>query len=121
MDGSLTASHTRRLIDLNRQAEADLKAGRKDEAAQAIQQAQVLATQILATPRPPVQALEAASDSDELYGRMLLENRHYGWARMAFQKNVARWKNFAPQTAESQRRLKAAEEAIAVVDRRMAR
>jgi hypothetical protein len=50
---------------------------------------------------------------------MLLANRHYGWARLQFQKNVARWKHWMPQTKETARRLKQAESAIAECDRRL--
>jgi hypothetical protein len=63
--------------------------------------------------------VEAASDLDQLYGRMLLSNRNYGWARLEFQKNRARWKTWQPQTDETVRRLKLAETAIAECDRRM--
>jgi len=38
---------------------------------------------------------------------------------MMFQKNVARWKHWTPKTAETARRLKQAESAIADCDRRM--
>jgi hypothetical protein len=51
---------------------------------------------------------------------MLLANHNYGWARMTFQKNVVRWKNWQPQTPESARRLKLAQAAVAECDRRMA-
>jgi hypothetical protein len=61
--------------------------------------------------------MEAAGDLDQLYGTMLLNNRHYGWARMMFQENLARWKHWRPATDESQRRLKQAEDAIAECDR----
>jgi hypothetical protein len=64
--------------------------------------------------------MEAASDLDQLYGRMLLANHHYGWARLLFQKNLARWKNWTPQTPETARRSKLAASAIAECDRRLA-
>lgn len=74
---------------------------------------------LLAVPRPTLAAMEAASDLDDLYGRMLLANRHYGWARLLFQKNLARWKNWNPQTEESGRRRKLAESRMAECDRGM--
>jgi hypothetical protein len=74
---------------------------------------------LLSVQRPTLDAAEAASDLDDLYGRMLLANRHYGWARLQFQKNVARWKHWMPQTKETARRLKQAESAIAECDRRL--
>jgi hypothetical protein len=63
--------------------------------------------------------MEEASDLDDLYGRMLLANRHYGGARLLFQKNLARWKHWQPQTPETARRLKQAESAIAECDRHL--
>jgi hypothetical protein len=50
---------------------------------------------------------------------MLLANRHYGWARMFFQKNAARWKTWTPATDDTERRRKAAEAGIAECDRGM--
>jgi hypothetical protein len=64
--------------------------------------------------------MEAVADLDELYGRMLLSNRNYGWARLQFQKNLARWKNWQPQTPETARRLKLAASQIDECDRRLA-
>lgn len=64
--------------------------------------------------------MAAASDLDELYGHMLLTNGNYGWARMMFQKNVARWRSWKPRTDETERRLKVAEAEVAECDRRMA-
>ena len=76
-------------------------------------------TRLLSVPRPTLAAVEAASGLDDLYGRMLLSNRHYGWARLLFQKNLARWTNWQPQTAETVRRRKLAESQIAECDRLM--
>ena len=50
---------------------------------------------------------------------MLLGNKNYGWARLAFQKNVSRWKLCKPRTPETERRLKLALDGIAECDRRM--
>jgi hypothetical protein len=50
---------------------------------------------------------------------MLLSNRNYGWARLFFQKNLARWKNWKPQTPDTAARLKQAQEAIAETDRQL--
>jgi hypothetical protein len=61
--------------------------------------------------------MEAASDLDDLYGRMLLSNQHYVWAQTLFQKNLARWKYWQPQTPETARRMKQAEDAIAECER----
>jgi len=63
--------------------------------------------------------MQDASDLDDLYGQMLLSNRNYGWARLFFQKNLARWKNWKPQTPDTAARLKQAQDAIAECDRRM--
>jgi len=104
-------------VSIDRQAEDAFKVGKADQAAALIQQGQPLMDRLLAVPRPTLEAVEAASDLDDLYGRMLLSNRHYGWARMFFQKNVARWKHWTPQTPEAESRLKQANTAIEECDR----
>jgi hypothetical protein len=65
--------------------------------------------------------MEAASDLDQMYAGMLMGNWNFGWARLAFQKNVSRWKNWRPQTPETARRLRLAQDGIAECDRRMGR
>lgn len=108
---------TAQVSALSREAERLFRSGKPDEAARLIGQAQVMTTHLLETPRPTVAALEAASDVDQLYGNMLLANRHYGAARMFFQKNVARWKYRTPQTGEAIRRQRLAQAGIAECDR----
>ena len=107
------------VVALNREAESFFANGKQDEAADRIQKAQPLVSRLLAVQQPSLAAVEAASDLDDLYGRMLLSNRHYAWARLMFQKNLARWKNWTPQTPETARRLKQAESALAECDRHM--
>jgi hypothetical protein len=109
------------LAALNRETADLLKQGRADEAAANITEGQPLQAQLLAAPRPTLPAMEAVSDLDELYARMLLSNHHDGWARMLFQKNIVRWKTWKPQTANTARRLKQAEEWVAQCDRILAR
>ena len=104
---------------MNQQAQALLKAGKSDDAAGVISMAEPLENRLLAAPHPTLGAMEAAADRDDLYGRMLLANHNYGWARMTFQKNVIRWKNWKPQTGETARRLKLAQAATAECDRLM--
>src|SRR5690349_5517581 len=82
---------TRQLADMTRQADDLFKNGKPDDAAALIEQAQPIMNQLLAVPHPTLAAAEAAGDLDDLYGRMLLSNRHYAWARLLFQKNQARW------------------------------
>lgn len=108
---------TQQLAAMNREAESFFESGRSDQAAAMIEKGQPLMARLLAVPRPTLEATEAASDLDHLYGRMLLANRHYGWARLLFQKNLARWRHWQPQTPESARRLQQAEFAIAECDR----
>jgi hypothetical protein len=103
----------------NREAARLWKTGKADAAAALIQSGELEATRLLAVPRPTLAAMQDASDLDELYGRMLLSNRNYGWARLFFQKNLARWKNWTPQTADTAARLKQAQSAIAECDQRM--
>jgi hypothetical protein len=105
------------LSTMNREADSAFAAGKSDEAAALIQKGQPLVARLLAVPNPTLEAAIAASRVDDLYGRMLLSNRHYGWARLLFQKNLSRWKHWQPQTPETARLLKQAESAIAECDR----
>jgi hypothetical protein len=107
------------LTAMNREAESFFATGKFDQAGALIEKGQPLMVRLLAVPRPTLEAIIAASDLDQLYGRMLLSNHHYGWARMLFQKNLARWKHWQPQTPETARRLQQAESAIAECDRHM--
>jgi hypothetical protein len=106
-----------RLTAMNREADSAFAAGKPDPAAALIEKGQPLVARLLAVPNPTFEAAVAASDLDNLYGRMLLSNRHYGFARLLFQKNLARWKHWQPQTPETARLLKQAESAIAECDR----
>lgn len=108
-----------RLAAMNRRAEALYRSGKSDDAAKLVTQGESLAARLLNVPHPTLPAVEAVSDLDDLYGRMLLVNRNYGWARLQFQKNRARWKNWTPQTPETERRLKQANAAIAECDRHL--
>jgi hypothetical protein len=103
----------------NREARNLFKNGKEDAAAALIQSGEQLSTRLLSVPRPTLAAMEDASDLDDLYGRMLLSNRNYGWARLFFQKNLVRWKNWTPQTPDTAARLKEAQSAIAECDRRI--
>lgn len=105
------------LQKLYQEAESLLKRGQSDEAAALITESQPLISRVLGVPKPTLSAMEVASDLDDLYGRMLLTNRHYGSARLMFQKNVARWKHWRPQTEETARRRKLAESRVAECDR----
>ena len=105
------------LTAINREADSAFAGGNSDQAAKLIEKGQPLVARLLAVPNPTLETAIAASDLDDLYGRMLLSNRHYGWARLLFQKNLSRWKHWQPQTPETARLLKQAESAIAECDR----
>jgi hypothetical protein len=105
------------LTAMNREADSAFAGGNSDQAAKLIEKGQPLVARLLAVPNPTLEAAVAASDLDDLYGRMLLSNRHYGWARLVFQKNLSRWKHWQPQTPETARLLQQAESAIAECDR----
>lgn len=107
------------LAALDRDAQRLIDSGKPDQAAAIITQGQTLLNRLLAVPRPTLAAMEAASDLDDLYGRMLLGNRHYGWARLVFQKNLTRWKAWKPATPETARRLKMAASEMAECDRHL--
>jgi hypothetical protein len=112
-----TADH---LAAQTHDAEKLLKDGKADQAAAIITNSQPMVNRLLSAPRPTLAAMAAVSDLDQLYARMLLSNHHYGGARMLFQKNVARWKTWQPQTEDTLRRRKLAEAGIAECDQRMA-
>ncbi len=107
------------LEKLNREAEDSWKHGRSDDAAAAITKGQPIQARLLAAREPTLAAVEAASDLDDLYGRMLLANGREGWARLFFQKNVTRWKSWRPETTDTLRRLRQARDGIAACDRRL--
>ena len=110
---------TGQLAGMNREVESLLREGKSERAAAIITQAEPFSLRLLAAPHPTLAAMEAASDLDHLYAGMLLGNKNFGWARLAFQKNVSRWKNWRPQTPETARRLKQAQDGIAECDKRM--
>ena len=103
----------------NQKAATLWKSGKPDDAAALIQSGEPIASRLLAVTNPTLPAMQDASDLDDLYGQMLLSNRNYGWARLFFQKNLARWKNWKPQTPDTAARLKQAQDAIAETDRQM--
>jgi|SRR5665213_1228406 len=105
------------LNTMNREADSAFAAGKSDQAAELIEKGEPLVARLLAVRNPTLEVAIAASDLDDLYGRMLLSNRHYGDARLLFQKNLARWKHWQPQTSETARLLKQAESAIAECDK----
>jgi hypothetical protein len=111
------ARTVKQVAAINREAESDFENGKPDQAAALIQEAQPLVARLLAVRHPNLAANEVASDLDQLYGKMLLSNRHWGWARLQFQKNLSRWKHWTPQTPDTQRRLKEAEAGMAECDR----
>ena len=114
------ASAVDELTAMNREASEDFHKGNEDQAAALIEKGEKASTRLLSVPHPTLAAAEAVSDVDRLYGEMLYSNRNYGWARLLFQRNVARWKNWSPQTPETARRLKEAEKSIAECDLRIA-
>jgi hypothetical protein len=107
------------LTEIARNARAAFEAGKPDEAAALIQKGQPLMSQLLEAGQPTYGAMKAAADLDDLYARMLLSNRHYGPARLLFQKNVARWKMWPEQTDETAKLRKQAQDGIAECDRKM--
>lgn len=108
-----------RVQALNRQAYEHWRNGERDAAAQLLKQAQPLVQQLLESRRPPLAAFEAASDFDQLYAQLLMANRHFPWARQIFMTDVVRWRNWKPETDDTVRRRKAAEEGVAACDKAM--
>ena len=98
-----------RVTDATKQATDAFEHGKPDDASSLILQAEPQANQLLTVLHPTLEATIAAADLDALYARMLFSNRHYEWAQFLYQKNVARWKYWKPQTPDSERRLAEAE------------
>jgi hypothetical protein len=113
------AQTTEELAAIDRDAKELLQKGKPDAAAALIVNGEPLSKRLISVPHPTLAATVAASDLDELYGRMLLSNRNYGWARLLFQKNLVRWKYWQPHTPDTASRLKQAQEAIDECDRRI--
>jgi hypothetical protein len=107
------------LTKLAAEAKQDFKRGKLEAASSLIERGETVSARLMAVPRPSLTAMQAASDLDELYGQMLFRNRHYGWARLQFQKNLARWKHFQPTDAGSARLMAVAQSEIEQCDRAM--
>jgi hypothetical protein len=107
------------LAAFNRRAADLVQAGQFEQASAILTQSQPLADRLLAASHPTLAAMEAASDHDDLSGRLYVHNQRYGWARMTFQKNLVRWKAWKPQTPETAARIKAASDAVAECDKHM--
>lgn len=107
------------LSRFNQQASALIAAGKDNDASAIITQTEGLAQRLISVPSPTYEATQAVADRTALYGQMLMKNRHYGWARMEFQKNVMRWKAWRPQTPETQQKLRDAEAQVAACDRQL--
>ncbi|MEO8659944.1 MAG: hypothetical protein ABI693_15850 [Bryobacteraceae bacterium] len=108
-----------RLQEGNRQAEEALRRGDRDGAGKLIVENEKAGQRLLEAPHPTLAATLAVSDTDNLHARMLLTNKHYGWARLILQKDAARWQHWTPSSEESQRRLAAAQKGMAEVDGKM--
>lgn len=113
------AAAVNELASINREAKEDFEKGKGNEASNLIQKGEPISKRLISVPRPTLAAAEAASDLDQLYGRMLFSNKNYGWARLFFQKNLSRWKYWQPQTPETTRRMKEAQSEIAECDSRI--
>lgn len=121
-DATEEAWYPKTVDDLNaldRKAEAAFHSGDQDKAAAFIQQGKQMQQRLLEARQPTLPAMEAVADLDELYGDMLFTNRNYGWARMFYQKNLARWKHFPEQNDETARRVKLADDGIAACDKKI--
>ena len=113
------AQDTAQLAGIAKQASAAFENGKSDDAAALIEKAQPIEKRLVSVGHPTLEAAQAASDIDELYGRMLLKNHHYGWARLMFQKNLNRWKHWSPETEETKQRYAKAAAEIDECDRAM--
>ena len=108
------------LAGINRAAEKLFTGAKIDDAGALVVKGQEVEKRLLAVPRPTLPAMQASSDLDDLYGRILMANHNVGWARLVYQKNVVRWTNWKPQSPDTERRKKQARAGLAECDRRLA-
>lgn len=106
-----------RVANATKEAQDDFEHGKPDDASSLILQAEPQASQLLAVLHPTLEATIAAADLDALYARMLFSNNHFEWAQFLYQKNVARWKYWKPQTPDTERRLKEAQAQVEACNR----
>lgn len=111
------AADTERLARVVQEADQFLARERRDLAATKVEEGKMIAARLLAAPHPTLAAMTVVSDLDHVYGRMLFTNRHLGWARITFQQDAARWRNWSPQTAETEKRRRVANEWMLKCDR----
>jgi hypothetical protein len=76
---ALYTSTVAQLTAMNRQAEGFFKEKNSEAAAALVTRGQPLQARLLAAPRPTLAAMEAISDLDDLYARMLLATNREGW------------------------------------------
>lgn len=107
------------LAAMVREAGTALGRGALDQASAIVTKGQPLIHNLLSVPHPTLPAMEAVSDLDQIYGQLLLGNRHYVWARVLFQKNLTRWTLWQPQTPDTLRRREIARAAVAECDRQI--
>jgi hypothetical protein len=105
------------LTAINRTAENAFEQGKIDDAGALVAKGQELQQRLLAAPKPSLEAMQAASDLDDLYARILIRNHNVGWARLVYQKNIVRWANWKPATPDTERRAKQARAGIIECDR----
>ncbi len=105
------------LAQLARDADQAYRNNKPDDAAKLIEKGTPIENRVVGVTHPTLDAEIAAGDLDDLYGRMLLANHHYGWARLMFQKNLARWKHWTPESADTIARRKHAQDQIDECDR----
>lgn len=67
--------------------------------------------------RPTLGAMEAVSDLDHIYGKLLLAKGYPIWARQMFVTNAVRWRHWKPETEDTLRRRREAEKAVGECDR----
>ena len=107
------------LAAMDLEAASLIQSGKKDAAADVIVKGEEIAARLLSVSKPTLAATQAASDLDQLYGDMLLSNKRYGWARIQYQKNLARWRFWQPQDDETARRIADTRKRIAECDKHL--
>lgn len=70
-------------------------------------------------PSPSLAIMRAVSDHDELYGRLLMANHHWGHARHIIAKIENRWRLWQPQDDETRQRRAAAVALMRECDRHL--
>lgn len=120
IDRSAQRAKLAELEGANRQAWEHFRKHERTAAGDIVGRTDALSNNLIGgDPAPSIEIMRAVSDHDELYGRLLMANRHWGHARHIIAKIENRWRLWQPQDDESRKRRQAAIELMRECDRNL--